>query len=355
MTAVTVPVLPAPNARLRPLPWQRMAWVTWRHHRIALSGVIALLGALALWLYTAGLQLHHAYAAAAACHPASSAACLNQIISFEGTNLVLKYALVLQPVPALIGAFIGAPMLAREMETGTFRYAWTQGFGRWRWALAKLVMVGVAVTVVAGAFSLLVSWYYQPYVAAGYRAQYSVPSVLSPGLFDVRGVDFAAWTLAAFAIGALAGMLIRRVVPAIVATLAAYCGLALVAGNLLRAHYMAPLVAKNANIPGSALINSEWWTKGGKFAFGGQVPFNLLPPLCPSSFKPGPGGAGGGVVTNGSLTPAQCLIEHGYTHWASFEPASRFWPFQWIEVGWLLALSVLLIAVTVLLVRRRAV
>ena len=29
-------------------------------------------------------------------------------------------------------------MLARELETGTFRYAWTQGFGRWRWTLAKL-------------------------------------------------------------------------------------------------------------------------------------------------------------------------------------------------------------------------
>jgi hypothetical protein len=154
-------------------------------------------------------------------------------------------------------------------------------------------------------------------------------------------------------------MLIRRVVPAIVATLAAYGGLALIAGNLLRPHYMAALVAKNASIPGSALINSEWWTKGGKFAFGGQVPFNLLPQLCPSSFKAGPGGAGAGVVTgfssHGSLTPAQCLIEHGYIHWASFEPVSHFWPYQWIEGGWLLALSVLLIAVTVLLVRRRAV
>ncbi|MGH9092863.1 MAG: hypothetical protein ACRDZR_16025, partial [Acidimicrobiales bacterium] len=115
MTAVTIPVLPAPDARPRPLLWRRMAWVTWRHHRIALSGVIALLGALALWLYTAGLQLHHAYAAAAACHPASSAACQNLIITFEDTNLVLKYGLVFQPVPALIGAFIGAPMLAREI------------------------------------------------------------------------------------------------------------------------------------------------------------------------------------------------------------------------------------------------
>ncbi len=51
--------------------------------------------------------------------------------------------LLLQAVPALIGAFLGAPVLARELETGTFRYAWTQGFGRWRWTLAKLVSLAV--------------------------------------------------------------------------------------------------------------------------------------------------------------------------------------------------------------------
>jgi hypothetical protein len=35
-------------------------------------------------------------------------------------------------------------------------------------------------------------------------------------------------------------------------------------------------------------------------------------------------------------------------------PERVVWPFQWIEGGWLLALSVLLIAATVWLVRRRA-
>ena len=50
----------------------------------------------------------------------------------------------------------------------------------------------------------------------------------------------------------------------------------------------------------------------------------------------------------------QYLAQHGYTLWTSYQPGSRFWPFQWIEGGWLLALSVLLIAATVWLVRRRA-
>jgi hypothetical protein len=39
--------------------------------------------------------------------------------------------------------------------------------------------------------------------------------------------------------------------------------------------------------------------------------------------------------------------------WASYQPVSRFWPFQWVGGGWLLALSVLLIAATVWLVRHR--
>lgn len=40
--------------------------------------------------------------------------------------------------PALIGAFTGPAVMARELETGTFRYAWTQGIGRARWTIAKL-------------------------------------------------------------------------------------------------------------------------------------------------------------------------------------------------------------------------
>ena len=155
-------------------------------------------------------------------------------------------------MPALIGAFAGAPVLARELETGTFRYAWTQGFGRWRWTLAKLVPLAVAVTAAAGAFSVLFSWYYQPFFAAGYVTPFVAR------VFDLRGVAFAAWTLAAFAIGALAGMLIRRVVPAIAATLAVYAGLAFATGLYLRQHYLTPLVTSNPNLPGSAWIISQW-------------------------------------------------------------------------------------------------
>ena len=127
---------------------------------------------------------------------------MNAINYFTSTyNLTARQLtpLLLQAVPALIGAFLGAPVLARELETGTFRYAWTQGFGRWRWTLAKLVALAVLAAAAAELFSLLFSWYYQPFIADGQA------NSLAASTFNLRGVAFAFWTLVAFAIGGFAG------------------------------------------------------------------------------------------------------------------------------------------------------
>jgi hypothetical protein len=271
---------------------------------------------------------------------------VNAINYFQSTyNITARQLtpLLLQAVPALIGAFLGAPMLARELETGTFRYAWTQGFGRWRWTIAKLVSLAVVAAAAAELFSLLFSWYYQPFIADAQT------NSLAASTFDLRGVAFAFWTLVAFAIGGFAGVLIRRVVPALVATLVTYAGLVLVVGVFLRQHYLTPLIARQQSLSLSAFVTGNWGTKGGRtvFSFTGEPTNNILGQFCPSgvTVKPSSGLVGGF---------AQCLSQHGYTLWASYQPASRFWPFQFIEAGWLLALSVLLIAATVWLVRRWA-
>ena len=180
--------------------------------------------------------------------------------------------------------------------------------------------------------SVLFSWYYQPYFPAGNQALYvskelaiGSSSPFSPGLFDLRGVTFAAWTLAAFAIGVLAGVLIRRVVPAIVATLVVYTGLAFAVGGFLRQHYLAPLVTSKLNIPASAwVLSQQWFTKSGQPA--SQVTLNQVLQKAPADL------AGKGGVPK-SLTVWQYLAHHGYTQLTTYQPASRFWPFQWIEGG----------------------
>jgi hypothetical protein len=123
--------------------------------------------------------------------------------------------------------------------------------------VAKLVALAVVLAAAAGAFSVLLSWYYQPYFAAGNQALGLNEDSPFVTLYNLREVAFPAWTLAAFTIGALAGMLIRRVVPAIVATLAAYAGLAVATGGFLREHYLTPLVTTSLNVPGTAWITSQ--------------------------------------------------------------------------------------------------
>ena len=346
MTALTMPARPEEDASLRPVPWRRMAWVTWRQHRFALAGVAALLGALAVCLWLVGLQLHHAYAAAAACHPAGSAACDGMVISFSGMDGFLANGFILQAVPALIGAFVGAPVLAREMETGTFRYAWTQGFGRWRWTLAKLVLLAIAVAAAAGAVQPAVVLVLPAVLRRGQPDPRPPRLPLFPGLFDLRGVAFAAWTLAAFAIGALAGMLIRRVVPAIAATLAVYAGLAFAAGLYLRQHYLTPLAHQQPERARLRVDHQPAVADQGR-------PRRSASPCSARSSSGAPHARR--ERRDPEVHQRDAVPHPARVHAVDQLPAgSRFWPFQWIEGGWLLALSVLLIAVTVWLVRRRA-
>ena len=55
MTAVAAPAPPA--SAPRPIPWTRLAWVTWRQHRVALADVAVLLGGLGLYLLVMGLKI----------------------------------------------------------------------------------------------------------------------------------------------------------------------------------------------------------------------------------------------------------------------------------------------------------
>lgn len=343
MTAATVPA-PRAAARRKPVAWTRLVWVTWRQHRGGLAGVAALLGVTAVYLAVMGGKIHDAYAKYAACHPAGSVAChqLKQALdSYYGSQQgsVLSSGInaqsvpfLLLAVPVLIGVFTGAPVLARELETGTFRFAWTQGCGRLRWALAKLVLLAVALAVAAQAFSLLFSWYFQPFVAEGKTSRFPIQ------VFGNSGVAFAAWTLLAFAMAAFAGVVIRRTVPAMAATLTVWTVLYVTVVDMLRQNYAAPLTTTGAPPAGSWVLGQRLLTPGGKPLTGSLV--QLLPASVRDSQSPG------AVMT--------WLAQHHYIQSLVYQPGSRFWSFQLFEGGWVLMLSLILLAATVWLVRRRA-
>jgi ABC-type transport system involved in multi-copper enzyme maturation permease subunit len=306
VTALTLTAQPAKETAVRPVPWRNMLWVTWRQHRAALISVPAVLGAVSVFLWIAGLRIHHNYAVLMACHPFTSDACQTLNSNFNSTDWTMGNTLdiLMNLVPALIGAFVGGPVLARELESGTYRYSWTQGFGRARSTVAKLTIIAVTITISAFAFSQLFAWFFRPFLGR------SSLTVLSATVFDAQGVSFAAWTLLAFTTGALCGMFLRRIVPAMAVTLGVYAGLSVLTWVFLRKHYPVSLVSSNP-----------------PYSTG---PENANQPWILSSWQ------------------------SGHTTYFRYIPVSRFWPMQFIEAGWLLALSVVFVAATVWLVRRRA-
>jgi hypothetical protein len=313
MSVLTLPVQPGHETGRPAVPWQRMAWVTWRQHRAMLTGVTALLAAVSVFLLIEGLKIRSDYTAMINCR----SACQPLDNQFGSTDWTLANTLgiFMLLAPALLGAFTGPAVLAREIETGTFRYAWTQGIGRVRWTVAKLVLLAVALAIVTGAFSQLFAWFFDPFLgnSVGFTD-------LSATVFTTRGIDFAAWTVLAFAIGAFFGMLIRRLIPAMVATLIAYLGVNLLAWLVLREDYPVAITTSGtvANTTGAAK------SLGTPAAYTPNAPWILR-----------------SWVTGG-------------THWTRYIPVSRFWPMQFIEAGWLLVLAIALGAATVWLVRRRA-
>ncbi len=349
MTTVAMPASPRRTSAQRSVPWRRMAWVIWRQHRTAIAGVLALVAAAAALVLFEGVQLHNAYAAVDACRPVSSGPCQQAENNFANDNSFTAgiVAVLLQAIPALVGAFAGAPLLAGVFETGTFRYVFTQGFGRTRWAAAQFVSLAVVVAVAAGTFSMVFSWAYGPLLGMnGYGY-----SSLAPTFFDLRGIAFAAWTLAAFAIGVFAGVLIRRVVPAMFVTLVAYSALALATAVSFRTHYRQALQSTNPNIGAPAHVISRSWELHGKTVGLSTLSATLRPVdvrvVSSGVFSPGPS-------TPEPFDPIHYLLSHGFTWVASYQPGSWFWPFQIIEGTWLLVLSAVLGGAAIWLVRRRA-
>jgi hypothetical protein len=350
--------------RLRPDALTSMAWVVWRQHRATLIWLGAVLVAFGATMLVAGIELHRIYAAEIrhGCFGSSAWGAVCRPLQTPFTvgwtqNYWLQVIGGMQLVPVIIGVFLGAPLLAREYTAGTVRFTWTQGIGRTRWAVATLGLLGAAVAAAGCLLGLLLQWSLQPITVQTVRET----DRWEPGVFDNTALTAATAALLAFAIGVLAGALIRRVVAAMAVTAVGTITVADLTYN--RLHYW--LVGQGAQVTRDLAFGAS--PNIGTPSTGAIDIHETVGPVAP-----GPAGAwldqgwyakvSGQRLSNSTVTqlldkytgtsPAWLTRLHD-TFWVTYQPGYRYWDFQSIVGGGTLLVALLLGAAAIALIRYR--
>jgi ABC-2 family transporter protein len=312
-----------------------MAWVTWRQHRQQAVWGFALVAAVALAELVSELPIRAAYhrQALASCLPPSTRSGCDIIVrhfqSEFATGVNAGRGLVI--LPALVGLFVGAPLLARELEHGTYRLAWTQSVTRRRWLVAKTALLGLGTIAAAGMATAATMWWRHPFDTLQGR--------MVPSGFDIEGLVVPAYALFALAIGVLAGLLLRRTVAAMTVTLVVFVATRLAVERFARPHYLSPLRHTASGFsggarPGDWVLSNELVDAAGRQITAGREDLAIL------------------HAQQGGIDPHDYIATLGWRRVISFQPADRFWTFQMIEAGIFVALALAVIAVTVWLIRR---
>jgi hypothetical protein len=299
-----------------------MIWVSWRQHRGQAISAAAVLAALGVYALIVGASMrtafdHHGLVGCLArsqgtgC-PAAIQAFTNRFCS----EVNIAFWSVLLILPGLIGVLVGAPLIARELEYGTWRLAWSQTVPRARWLTVKLSLVTGGLVVLGAAMTAVITWYRAPMDRLTGR--------FLPNIYDFEGLVLTAYILCAFGFAVLAGLLIRRSIPAMVAAFIPWLAIRLVVEFLLRPHFQAPLTFRQV-----CPANGN--------CFGGTG-IGFVPPVT--------GHIGDWVLGQGSGSQS-------VNTWL-YQPADRFWTFQSIEAGLFVALTAAALAVTIWLLHRRA-
>ncbi|MGW9116086.1 ABC transporter permease [Streptomyces sp. NPDC055663] len=235
--------------------------------------------------------------------------------------------LLMMVLPAFVGIFVAGPVIARELESGTYKLAWTQSVTPARWLAAKLAVPTVVTLASVSVLSAVCAWA---------RTRENAIHEASPWYFRETygsiGTVPLGYALCMLALGALTGLLLRRTVAAMVVTVLAYVPLVMVLNRVRDGLWPTARLLGNDQAGGGA-----WFTDWGMLTASGEA---VRWTDC----------RGSGAAAD----PTACMRElGGVTGFRNYHPASHFWPLQLVETGILLALAALAVAVAFRVLRRR--
>lgn len=309
-----------------------MSWLAWRQFRTQALLAAAATAAIVVTLVLTRDRL----ARVAGTEDISTALDSLQLL---GTALI--------GLPAFVGAFWGAPLIARELETGTHRLVWTQSVTRGRWLAIKLAVAAVAAVATAALFSATFTWWSVPLDQFGNR--------VGTANFGQRGVAPVAYALFALALGTLMGAIIRRTLPAMAATLAGFFVVRFTFQWVVRPRLRAPVIASRPS--------NEFGVQDGSSALNGWVlsshPVDAagraVHDVYAGEFGRQMARVCGITIDSGSSEGEriECINRLGLTDIVRLHPDNHFWGLQIREAIIFTLLALILAGVTFWWIKRR--
>ena len=335
-----------------------MIWLTWRQFRTPLLAVYALVAATCAWLAITGPGL------ARLAHRNDD---VYDLLTTSDKLLFNGGVAVLAVAPAVIGIFWGAPLVARELETGTYRLAWNQSVTRGHWLAVKLGFAVVATAVAVGILSTAITWWAHPIDGVVGAQRGNLTSRMTPISFAMRGVVPVGYAVFALLLGTAIGLVVRRSLPAMALTLAVYVFLQVAVPLWVRPHLIPPTTTTvtiaektldgiTADGSGPFKVSVRAQHRGDWILTNQTVDAHGRAVALPSWFRsclPAPPGAPGSgrtaQVQSGRDTLGACftrLTAEGYHQRLVYQSYRHFWRLQWAETGLYLAASALLAALS---------
>ena len=304
----------APVTRRDKVRWGDLAWLTWRQHRWAITGLVGVFGAVVV--LALGLAWH-----------IDSTGDVDLMVGGY-RFLGLGQLLVLGPmaIGLAVAVFWAAPLLSREYEQRTHVVVWSQDVTPTRWLVGKVALLGVPAAALSVGVGLAVTRLLDSLNAA--LSEYAPLGRFETPAFEAAPVVQFAYTAFGFGLGLALSAVTRRTVLSMGLTLGLFLAARVVVSGLWRPNFQEPLrvvepydaeyaQSWSAADDGALTVDSGFVDAAGK-----EIPF---PPACSD--------------TQDGVEYVECLRENDVQFFTDYHPVDRLVPFQLFESAIFTALA----------------